>query len=172
MLAKPKGRAAALAALGLMLAVLAGGCAWKRLGDPDAEFAKQVYAFNKQVMVFMVGLEKKLLECGIKKPSDIDPSKPCLDASYKENREFYLQTAPLGLAGLRLRAGANPPNAKTIAWIDELQSLLEELRAQHQKGMLVPRYVEKKRRVINAAFVQILLRERAKAIAQSKPGKR
>lgn len=162
---QPKKPVAAVGLLALLLSFLVCGCQWKQLGEPDAEFSKQVYAFNGQVMAFMVGLEKKLIECGIQKPGDIDPNQPCQAASYEANRDFYLQTAPLGLAGLRLRAGANPPNTKTIAWIDELASMLEKLRVQHQKGMLVPRYVENRRLVINQVFVQILLREKAKAIA-------
>ncbi len=163
-----KCRAISMIALVLVASIAATGCAIKMLGDPDEDFVKQVYAFNKQVMTFMVGLQKKLVECGIEKPGDINPDKPCVAASYKENRTFYLETVPLGQAELRLRAEANPPNDKTIRWIDYLETLLDQLQAQHMKGALVPRYVDKKRREINYVFVQILLRERAKSVAQGK----
>ncbi|RJX36083.1 MAG: hypothetical protein C4525_01875 [Desulfarculus sp.] len=143
----------------------------KMLGDPDAEFSKQVYGFNGKVMVFLVGLEKKLIECGIEKPADLQ-GKQCAPASYADNRGFYLETVPLGLAELRLRAGANPPNETTLRSIDELEAMLEEFRVQHQKNQLLPRYVQNKRLVINEAFVQILLLEKAKEIAQPRTGKK
>jgi hypothetical protein len=155
----------------VLLALLAGGCSLKMLGDPDAEFSKQVYAFNGKVMVFMVGLEKKLIECGIEKAADLQ-AKQCAPVSYATNRDFYLDTVPLGLAELRLRAGANPPNQTTLNSIDELEALLEEFRRQHQKGQLLPSYVQDQRMAINEAFVQILLLEKAKEIAQPKTVKK
>lgn len=145
--------------------LLASGCSVKILGDPDVEFSKQVYAFNGKAMVFMVGLEKELIECGIERPADLQ-NKQCTPASYANNRNFYMETVPLGLAELRLRARANPPNETTLKSIDELETILEEFRLQHQKGRLLPHYVQNKRLAINEAFVQILLLEKAKEIAR------
>ena len=151
----------------LLLALAAAGCGYKRLSVPDAEFNKQVYSFNAKVMAFMVGLEQTLADC---RASNLQ--KDCLQADYAKHKVFYMKEAPLGLALLRLRAGANPPNSKTTAWIDQVASLLEEFRRQDQQNKLTYKYVLRKRQIINQAFVQILLREKAKEIAHKKRGKK
>ena len=155
-IAKRRIAVAYLATLFLLSVGLVGCGHLKLIADYDEQVDKQATALQKEIEVFMVGLERKL--------SNPDPQ----DDRYEAHTDFY-DNVRVELSALKVRAAALPKNELTTSAVGRIEENIQLLEQAHMKG-LKKEEIEPIRGAINLQFTSILKLElaksRSKAIAE------